>query len=381
MTNFNLQILSIDETDELFDDAVKVVTEYDRASASLLQRRFSIGYTRAARLIDLLENAGVIGAGEGAKPREVLLKSFEEYTEKEKNGTLVKKKLLSSDDLKEVKVKEPPNPNIFSSSNSSNWQYSIKEILQQEKIAKNSLSFSLGVNERGDLQTANLEETRHLIICGSPFSDKLCFADSFLLSLLATNGYEKLRLLLIDGTHYFDFYSGLPYLLTPVVSDAEKICSALKWLRYELQQRMKKFSQANVRNFKRYNELSGLESLPLLVVVFNRIHDWIDTPEVKETLNYITSLGHTAGISLVLISDRLSANDLPTEIKSNIPNRIVFKTNSKLDSRLAEVKGAEVLGSDEFLWRTKENPNGQKLKAIFSSEQNIKELSNWYLDK
>ena len=46
--------------------------ESKKASASLLQRRLKVGYARAARLLDLMEEAGVIGPGEGAKPREVI---------------------------------------------------------------------------------------------------------------------------------------------------------------------------------------------------------------------------------------------------------------------------------------------------------------------
>lgn len=61
-----------DENDELFEEAKKVVREYDRASASLIQRRLSIGYARAARILDQLEAAGVVGHAEGSKPREVL---------------------------------------------------------------------------------------------------------------------------------------------------------------------------------------------------------------------------------------------------------------------------------------------------------------------
>jgi len=60
-------------SDELFQEAVRVVTESKKASASLLQRRLSIGYARAARLLDIMEGKGIIGPGEGAKPREVFI--------------------------------------------------------------------------------------------------------------------------------------------------------------------------------------------------------------------------------------------------------------------------------------------------------------------
>ncbi|NIT03783.1 DUF87 domain-containing protein [Candidatus Saccharibacteria bacterium] len=61
-------------SDPLFKDAVDVVTQYERASASLLQRRLSIGYARAARILDELEERGIVGPQEGSKPREVLIR-------------------------------------------------------------------------------------------------------------------------------------------------------------------------------------------------------------------------------------------------------------------------------------------------------------------
>lgn len=67
-----------DGKDALFEEAIRAVCQYDRASASLLQRRLSIGYSRAARILDQLEAAGVVGHAEGSKPRDVLVKNAEE---------------------------------------------------------------------------------------------------------------------------------------------------------------------------------------------------------------------------------------------------------------------------------------------------------------
>jgi len=61
-----------DDADRLLQDAVGVVQEYDRASASLLQRRLKIGYARAARIIDQLEERGYIGPFDGSNARQVL---------------------------------------------------------------------------------------------------------------------------------------------------------------------------------------------------------------------------------------------------------------------------------------------------------------------
>ncbi|MBI5620029.1 DNA translocase FtsK [Candidatus Gottesmanbacteria bacterium] len=68
-----------DGHDALFEDALRLICQHDKASASLLQRRLSVGYARAARILDQLEEAGIIGPGEGSKPRDVLVKNADEY--------------------------------------------------------------------------------------------------------------------------------------------------------------------------------------------------------------------------------------------------------------------------------------------------------------
>ncbi|MFH1568286.1 MAG: DNA translocase FtsK, partial [Gemmatimonadota bacterium] len=64
---------SREERDELFDEAVDIVVEFQQASTSFLQRRMKVGYSRAARLMDELEAAGIVGPAEGAKPRDILI--------------------------------------------------------------------------------------------------------------------------------------------------------------------------------------------------------------------------------------------------------------------------------------------------------------------
>ncbi len=73
------KIQSGDDVDVLFDKAVKIVVNQGKASASFLQRRLSIGYNRAARIIDQLHDSGVVSAAQGSKPRDVLIKSAEEF--------------------------------------------------------------------------------------------------------------------------------------------------------------------------------------------------------------------------------------------------------------------------------------------------------------
>ncbi|MDD5541880.1 MAG: DNA translocase FtsK [Acidobacteriia bacterium] len=68
------QEADLGEKDEMYDEAVRLVVEMGKASTSTLQRRLRLGYSRAARLIDMMERDGIVGPADGSKPREVLVK-------------------------------------------------------------------------------------------------------------------------------------------------------------------------------------------------------------------------------------------------------------------------------------------------------------------
>jgi S-DNA-T family DNA segregation ATPase FtsK/SpoIIIE len=65
------------EYDERYDDAIALVTKTGQASISMIQRHLRVGYNRAARMIEVMEKEGVVGPSDGAKPREVLVTSYE----------------------------------------------------------------------------------------------------------------------------------------------------------------------------------------------------------------------------------------------------------------------------------------------------------------
>jgi len=66
------------EYDERYDDAVALITKTGQASISMIQRHLRIGYNRAARIIETMEKDGIVGPSDGAKPREVLVKGYQD---------------------------------------------------------------------------------------------------------------------------------------------------------------------------------------------------------------------------------------------------------------------------------------------------------------
>jgi S-DNA-T family DNA segregation ATPase FtsK/SpoIIIE len=65
--------VDLNHLDPMFDDAARLIVSSGSGSTSLIQRKFSIGYNRAGRLMDMLEKAGIVGQAHGSKPREVLI--------------------------------------------------------------------------------------------------------------------------------------------------------------------------------------------------------------------------------------------------------------------------------------------------------------------
>ena len=85
MTNNSSKVFDMSKLDPLFEESAKLIVTTQLGSTSLIQRKFSIGYNRAGRIMDQLERAGIIGEANGSKPREVLCKDGIELTEKIQN--------------------------------------------------------------------------------------------------------------------------------------------------------------------------------------------------------------------------------------------------------------------------------------------------------
>ena len=85
ITSSSKNISGGEDLDEHFEDAIELVVKKEKASVSMLQRYFRIGYNRAANLMEALEDRGIVGPEEGSKPRKVLM-SQEEYEEFKEQG-------------------------------------------------------------------------------------------------------------------------------------------------------------------------------------------------------------------------------------------------------------------------------------------------------
>jgi DNA segregation ATPase FtsK/SpoIIIE-like protein len=356
------------ELDELFEEAVKIVTQYDRASASLIQRRLSIGYSRAARIIDQLECAGVIAPADGAAPREVLSSSYEDFLA---NGGNTSSEKQEDPFAVSANYKVPTGLKL-SRSESNPWGKQFSDIFNSKDFRelKSRFSIPIGYDDEGKLHTESLLDAGNFIIAGNTLSQKENFVDSILLTYLLQYRPDELRLILHDPTHYLDLYYSIPHLLTPVMSEQNKLISALRWALDEMNRRLKLFAEAGVRNIGAFNELSGIDALPhILLITFYNISDW----DTEDAIPAIAGVSIRTGIHTIVVVDRTTGKSLPTGFKSTIPARIVFRLPSAGESKAIDVSGAEKLEAGEVIY--KPNFGGLvKLKAIYTPENNVKEV-------
>jgi hypothetical protein len=150
---------SVGDDEPLFDQGVDLVIKAGKASTSFLQRHLKIGYSRAARMIDLMEEAGVVGPGEGAKPREILVESWppvddlkngmptadDDYLEAEKPSKHTEEELEEVDEeffhprvtpIKETTEEEPQTKSV-----KPNWDDDIDDAWFQDDTKKDEPNF------------------------------------------------------------------------------------------------------------------------------------------------------------------------------------------------------------------------------------------------
>jgi DNA segregation ATPase FtsK/SpoIIIE, S-DNA-T family len=358
--------ISSEEIDNNFKQAVEVVVQYDRASASLLQRRLSIGYARAARLIDQLESAGVIAPAEGSAPREVLIKSADEilgdnWVKPEKKDEWMPEPPKNYKVPSGVKLSKTPD---------MPWGIQFVDAFNDFKDSKIEFPIPMGFNDGGKLKLESLLDVNNLIIAGNTLSKKENFVDTILLTYLLRYDPSELKIILIDPTHYLDFYNGISHLLSPVINSYDRTLSALKWAQAEMDRRLKQFSESGVRDLRAYNEKLGLAGTPHILIV--SFFEYFDV-EREDAIIRLTAQAARTGIHNIIVVDRTSGASLPSMIKSNIPARVAFRLTSVGESRALDVVGAEKLEPSEIIYK----PNfgsTVNLKMIFTPETNVKEV-------
>ena len=245
--------------------------------------------------------------------------------------------------------------------------------------AKSKLIVSLGLDVSGNPVAVDISKMPHVLVAGTTGSGKSVLINSFISSLLFRASPQEVRLILIDPKRVeFTGYNGIPHLLTPVIVDPKEILSALKWAMAEMDKRYKLFAERGVRNIDGYNELSGFQALPYIVIFVDELADLMmfAPVEVEDAIARLAQMARATGIHLVIATQRPSVNVITGLIKANIPCRIAFNVSSMIDSRviLDSVGAEKLLGRGDMLYIPPDQAKPTRIQGSYVSEKEVKRL-------
>lgn len=200
----------------------------------------------------------------------------------------------------------------------------------------------------GKFVVKSLEKMPHLLIAWATWSGKSVWVNDFVLALMYQNTPSELKFLMVDPKQVeMEFYWWLPYLLAPIITDADKALRMLKWSVEEMEFRYKQLTSIRVKNLDEYNQKKPDDKMYRIVIVIDELADLMMSGYKKDTELCITRIAQKAravGMHLIVATQRPSVNVITGLIKANMPTRIAFWVVSQIDSRtILWIKWAEEL--------------------------------------
>ncbi|MBA3052570.1 DNA translocase FtsK 4TM domain-containing protein [bacterium] len=256
---------------------------------------------------------------------------------------------------------------------------SLRELLESESFTMSGakLPVILGKNVVGDSVVADLSTMPHLLIGGATGSGKSVTIHNLILSLLYKYSPYELKLILIDAKMVeLTVYNDIPHLLSRVQTDVHGAVASLKWAVFEMQRRLKLFSENGVRDLAGYHETCG--SLPYIVIVIDELADLmaVAQKDMELAITRLSQMSRACGIHLVLCTQRPSVNVITGVIKANLPARISLHVLSKIDSRtILDSQGGEaLLLHGDMLYLQPGSSFLERIQAPFISRKEVQKI-------
>ncbi len=257
----------------------------------------------------------------------------------------------------------------------------LKEMLTAKQMQDNPSRtlFGLGLDVAGKPVVTDLTKMPHVLIAGATGSGKSVMINTIIASILFRASPEEVKFIMVDPKRVeLSLYNDIPHLITPVIVDVEKVLNALNWAVSEMERRYKLLAEVGVRNIGGYNELSGFQAMPYIIIIIDELADimLVSPHEVEEKITRIAQMARAVGIHLIVATQRPSVNVITGVIKANIPCRIAFQVTSMIDSRVViDSPGAEkLLGRGDMLYIPPDQARPRRIQGAFVSEKEIKSL-------
>ena len=257
----------------------------------------------------------------------------------------------------------------------------IRKILESEamKNSKNKITVPLGLDVAGKPKVADIAKMPHVLIAGQTGSGKSVCVNSWIASILFRASPDEVRMIMVDPKRVeLTPYNGIPHLLVPVIVEPEKVISALKWAVAEMERRYKTFTEVGAKNIEAYNNLSGFQSMPYIIVFIDELAEIMlfSPSEVEDNICRLAQMARAVGIHLVLATQRPSVNVITGLIKANIPTRLSFAVASVTDSRVVlDAPGAEkLLGRGDMLYLPPDLAKPARIQGCFVNDRDLNTL-------
>ncbi len=227
----------------------------------------------------------------------------------------------------------------------------------------------------------DLTKMPHLLIAWATGSWKSVWMNTFLISLLYQNSPKELKFIMIDPKMVeLEAYNWIPHLLTPVIMEADRALSALKWAVSEMMRRYTECREKWYRNIYEYND-SEEKKMPKIVIVVDELADLMMREYKKETeaaICRIAQMARAVWIHLIIATQRPSVDVITGLIKANIPTRISFSVTSSIDSRtiIDSIWAEDLLWMWDMLYINPSLSKPLRVQWIYISSKEIEKVTN-----
>jgi S-DNA-T family DNA segregation ATPase FtsK/SpoIIIE len=315
-----------------------------------------------------------------------------------------------------IRIDRIPGKNVVGIEvpNASREVIGFREILDSPEFLdapgeRSFLHLVLGKDMGGRPVVADLAKMPHLLIGGSTGSGKSVGVNAMICSMLLRARADEVKLILIDPKMVeLGVYEDIPHLWAPVVTDMKEAGRVLKWVVAQMDDRYRRLTLLTARNLEQFNtkviEAGGaidisdrtpnpkwpdrpqrVEPLPYVVVVIDELADlmMVCRSEVEESIARIAQKARAVGIHLVLATQRPSVDIVTGVIKANLPARLSYRVNTKIDSRtiLDSGGGEQLLGKGDALFLAPGTARPRRIHAPLITEDEIVRLVEWLRER